>query len=40
MGDKGIEVFCYADDAVQIAEKENSLQRLFNKFNKIEKMII
>lgn len=32
MGDRLIQILCYADDAVPIAEDEDSLQRLLYRF--------
>lgn len=33
MGDRGVKILCYADDAVLIVENEDDLQRLVHRFN-------
>ncbi|KAL6421492.1 hypothetical protein ACFW04_011244 [Cataglyphis niger] len=32
MGDRSLRILCYADDAIIVAENEDDLQRLLNKF--------
>ena len=39
MGEKKINILCYADDAVLVAEDENDLQRLLHQFNDIQNTV-